>query len=345
MNKARAIVVGAGLLLTAASPAQAAEVGPPTLNYGYGLSQAAPATGSSTNFLLTVNTAQVALPHEIKIILPSDYYEQPNKRYPVLYFLHGADNHPSAIDFPALNDASEMITVIPDGGKRGWYSNWRDQNTAAGPQNWENFHINQVIPFIDSNLRTIATKKARAVAGISMGGFGALHYAQLHPDLFDQVGTLSGDNDLSAASMDLRFTAVATLTNGVGAFCTSGVCNWGPTVSSDALFGSPYPVFNVDWMWNAANPTNPANIEKLRGKSVSIYVGNGRGDVTALEFWLEAASQRLSNALNAKNIPHHFVNYGDGTGWGACQGQHDTTCWAQDLVDLVPRLQQGFTTP
>ncbi|WP_425506606.1 alpha/beta hydrolase-fold protein [Streptomyces rectiverticillatus] len=64
---------------------------------------------------------------------------------------------------------------LPDGGRRGWYANWLDQKTAAGAQNWENFHINQVIPFIDANLRTVAARQGRAVGGLSMGGFGALH--------------------------------------------------------------------------------------------------------------------------------------------------------------------------
>jgi hypothetical protein len=57
----------------------------------------------------------------------------------------------------------------------GWYCN--PVNSFVGPRNWETFHIAQLLPWIDANFRTFAEYNGRAVAGFSMGGFGALRYA------------------------------------------------------------------------------------------------------------------------------------------------------------------------
>ncbi|MFI1205019.1 alpha/beta hydrolase [Streptomyces sp. NPDC020883] len=325
---------------------------PPPLADGFGLTQVGTATGTATNFVITVTTGQVAGAHHIKIILPGDYNANPTKRYPVLYFLHGSPDDPVNQTYPALTTSKSMITVIPDGGHRGWYANWRDQNTALGPQNWENFHLDQVIPFIDANLRTIATKKGRAIAGISMGGFGALHYAQDRPELFSQTASLSGDIDLSADSMDLRLAAVATVTDALGAICASAsgpdACDsahdpYKPGVDSDALFGSLYPVFNADRMWNAVDPST--HMGKLADVGVSIYVGNGGGNPTDLEFWVEGASKHVKDHMDALRMPYYYVDYGNGSTWGThCNGGHNGYCWQQDLVDYIPRLEKAFAS-
>ncbi|GAB7188851.1 S-formylglutathione hydrolase FrmB [Kitasatospora sp. Ki12] len=354
--------LAAGLLLLAApaaaavpAPAPAATArnaepapGPPPLADGFGLTQVGTATGTATNFVITVTTPKVAGQHTIRILLPADYAQQPDKRYPVLYFLHGASDNPSdpALAYPALTAAQSMITVIPDGGLRGWYTDWLDQGTAAGAQNWETFHLTQVLPFVDANLRTRTDRAHRAVGGLSMGGFGALHYAQDRPDLFGQVLTMSGANDLSADQMVLRGAIVAMLTNAGTVLCGPSdgrPCgfDYGPTVSSDALFGTPYPVFNADWRWNAADPVSRA--AALAHTGIAVYTGNGKGNPADMEFWAEGTAKRLKDRLDALQLPYHYVDYGDGTGWGAdCQGGHTAGCWAQDLVDYVPRLEAAF---
>jgi S-formylglutathione hydrolase FrmB len=379
------VVVAAATLLAAPTAARAETLGPPALQNGFGLTQVTqndpsltgpgiPAA-TATDFTITVTTPDVAddpgtVGHHIRIILPADYYSSPAKRYPVLYLLHGSPGDPcdyfNSTSFPqfnALKSTLGMITVIPDGGARGWYANWRDQSTAAGAQRWEDFEVQQVIPFIDANLRTLADRQHRAVAGISMGGFGALHLAQLHPDLFGQVASMSGDNDLSGNEMVLREVVIASLIDAQGALpvLSSGVlpgaglwsaCRpvsdpYQPAVSSDALFGSPYP-FSLtppynDSLWNAADPTQHASA--FAGMSVSLYTGNGDMNGSTKdyrEWWLESSSQHLDAALvNAGQQPY-FVDYGTGAGWGRCDGGHDSLCWDQDLADLLPRVQRQF---
>ena len=355
--------------------------GPPVLADGYGLTQVSdPSLGSpgipaptATDFTISVTSAQVSndpgmVGHHIRISLPADYYSNPGKRYPVLYLLDGSPGDPcdyfGSAGFPqfnALKGASGMIVVMPDGGARGWYSNWRDQSTAAGAQNWENFEIQQVVPFVDANLRTLADRQHRAIAGISMGGFGALHLAQLHPDLFSQVATMSGDADLSRNEMVLREIIVASLIDAQGALpvvssgILPGVTYWSachavndpyqPAVSSDALFGSPYPLSTTppydDSLWAAADPTE--NAAAFAGMNVSIYTGNGNGPTGDYrEWWLESSSQHFAAALTAAGQQPYFKDYGGGAGWGHCDGGHDVSCWDPDLADLIPRLQQGF---
>ncbi|GHF58698.1 hypothetical protein GCM10010218_45020 [Streptomyces mashuensis] len=341
-------------LLTLAAPVTPAHAdpagAPPPLTDGFGLTQTGSVTGTATNFVVTVTTPEVSGEHRIRILLPRDYAADPNRRYPVFYFLHGASDDPGnpGVAYPALTATQSMITVIPDGGRRGWYTNWLDQKTAAGAQNWENFHIKQVVPFIDANLRTLTGRTARAVGGLSMGGFGALHYAQAHPDLFGQVASLSGANELSRNHAVMRGAVVATLTNAGAALCgPSGgadcALNFGPTVSSDAIFGTPYPFFDADWRWNAADPV--ANADKLARTGVALYAGNGGGNPADMEFWVESATRHVKERLDALGLPSHYVNYGNGTGWGtACKGGHTSGCWAQDLADYVPRLETAFAT-
>ncbi|WP_406115401.1 alpha/beta hydrolase [Kitasatospora purpeofusca] len=336
------------LLLPGVSSARAAAPAPPPMQDGFGLTRVGAVTGSATNFVLTVTTPQVAGEHTIRILLPDDYADRPDKRYPVLYFLHGASDNPAnpGLAYPALTAATSMITVVPDGGLRGWYTDWLDSGTAAGAQNWQTFHLAQVVPFVDANLRTLTDRKHRAVGGLSMGGFGALHYAQARPELFGQVLTMSGANDLSADEMVIRGAVVGTLTNAGTVLCApSGgqPCgfDFGPTVSSDAVFGTPYPVFGADWRWNAADPTGHAGL--LADTGIAVYTGNGNGNPAGMEFWAEGTATRFTDRLTALGIPHRYVNYGNGSGWGtACDGGHSYGCWAQDLVDYVPRLEAAF---
>ncbi|WSY48157.1 alpha/beta hydrolase-fold protein (plasmid) [Embleya sp. NBC_00888] len=320
-------------LSTTATPAADGDTGvPPTLRDGYGLTQMGSTTGTATDFVITVTTPQVTGNHHIKIILPSGYHDDPTRRYPVLYWLHGANADPVDQNYSALSKSDSMITVIPDGGTRGWYADWLDQNTVLGAQNWETFHIRQVIPFIDANLRTIATKQARAVAGLSMGGFGAFHYAQNHPQLFGQTASLSGDVDLSTRFMVLRLAVVASL---VG---------YKPAVDSDAAFGSPYPVLNADRRWNEIDPSR--HVDRFAGIGVSMYVGNGRGRPTEPEFWLEGAAENVAQNMKDLGLPYHFVDYGDGSNWGTgCDGSHNNkACREASLQDLVHRLEKAFAT-
>src|SRR5437868_1285602 len=166
-------------LTFAASPSGAA-ADAPYMASGNGITVSGWRWISPRTFEVDISTAKVAAvavngPHRVRITLPNDYFTSGATRYPALYLLHGGAGGNSAQwttgggDVEGITNNRPLITVMPDGGKVGWYTNWVDQ--SQGAQAWRDFHVDQLIPWIDANLRTIASKSGRAVAGLSMGGF------------------------------------------------------------------------------------------------------------------------------------------------------------------------------
>jgi len=122
------------------------------------------------------------------IYLPFDY-ETSQRYYPVVYLLHGyTDNDMGWLQFGEANMIADegianreippMILAMPDGGV-SWYINNFDNSVR-----YEDFFIEEFIPYIEANYRVRAERRYRGVAGLSMGGYGTLVYALRHPDMF-----------------------------------------------------------------------------------------------------------------------------------------------------------------
>ena len=122
------------------------------------------------------------------VYLPPDY-ESSQRRYPVVYLLHGyTDDETAWIQFGethliadraiAGREIPPMIIVMPDAGVT-WYI-----NDYQGNVRYEDFFIQEFIPFIDKTYRTRTKKEFRGVTGLSMGGYGTLIYTLKHPELF-----------------------------------------------------------------------------------------------------------------------------------------------------------------
>ena len=109
--------------------------------------------------------------------------------YPVYYLLHGLSDDYSAwqrrTSIERYVQTLPLIIVMPDGG-RGWYS-----NAHAGAK-YEDAMIQDCIGFVDRTFHTDARREARAIGGLSMGGYGALKLALQHPDLFVSANGHSG---------------------------------------------------------------------------------------------------------------------------------------------------------
>src|SRR5690606_17768332 len=101
------------------------------------------------------STPEIGWNPAINVLLPDGYHTS-GKRYPVLYLLHGGaqDFRWWHLEGDVYNATAwkDLIVVMPDGGAAGWYCN--PVASITGPRNWESFHINQVIPWIDANFRT-----------------------------------------------------------------------------------------------------------------------------------------------------------------------------------------------
>jgi S-formylglutathione hydrolase FrmB len=131
----------------------------------------------------------------VRVLLPTGYDPSRLERYPVLYLLHGsADDYRSWTDkgdAERLTAGLPLIVVMPNAGNGGFYSDWFNHG-AGGPPEWETYHVGQLIPWIDAHYRTVASRRGRATAGLSMGGFGAMTYPARHPGMFVAAASFSG---------------------------------------------------------------------------------------------------------------------------------------------------------
>lgn len=155
------------------------------------------------------NSPTLQMNRRITIYTPPGYIEG-DKKYPVLYLLHGMGGDEQAWEelgratqildnLIALGKSTPMILVMPNGNvsqnaapgysHQGYYtpqmylpSTMDGQMETAFPD---------IVNFVDKNYRTIKNKGGRAIAGLSMGGFHSLHISKQYPDMFDYVGLFS----------------------------------------------------------------------------------------------------------------------------------------------------------
>ncbi len=274
---------------------------------------------------------------DVRVLLPSHYDAALDHRYPVLYLFHGTSGRAS--DWVNFGRAAEttadlpLIVVMPDAGfdgdGGGWFANWFNGG-AGGPPMWETFHIEQLVPWIDDNLRTVATRSGRAVAGLSQGGFGSLSYAARHPDMFTSVAAFSGGCVIDG---DPEAIAIATA---IIQFTTTGLSG---VADPDAIFG---PRDTQELNWQSHDPGTL--VTNLRGMQIELWTGDGNpgpldpGPVDPAARSIEAitfgATQRFDRYLTGAGIPHGYHYYGPGT--------HTFGYWARDLEEYVGPLMRRF---
>ena len=201
------------------------------------------------------------------VYLPSDY--KSSKSYPVLYLLHGyGGDHKEwgRIDQNIIKDATlyQMIIVTPHGAN-SWYWDSPVQENSK----YETFVSKELVHYVDSAYQTIQTPQGRAIAGLSMGGHGALWLSINHPDVFGACGSMSGGVDIRP-------------------FPNS----W----SMKSLLGSYKENPEV---WNEHTVINQLN--KIEPNSLSIIIDCGTGD-----FFYEI-NKELHDKLIYLNIPHDFI--------------------------------------
>ncbi len=130
------------------------------------------------------------------IYLPPGYTADKERRYPVIYHLHGAGGNETRSIYSAsvLNEGilagklPEIIMVFPNGGRSTMYQDSGDGRFMA-----ETMMIKELIPHIDQTYRTIADRKARCIEGFSMGGRGSTNLAMKYPQMFGSLFNQSGN--------------------------------------------------------------------------------------------------------------------------------------------------------
>ncbi len=135
-----------------------------------------------------------------RLILPTNYKTLADKKFPVIYLLHGLTGHFSNwTDKTKIADYAsqyDFIIVMPEGDD-GWYSD----SVSVTNDKYESYIKDELISEIDKNFRTITERKGRFIAGLSMGGYGSVKFGLKSPEKFALVGSFSGA--LGAASIVL----------------------------------------------------------------------------------------------------------------------------------------------
>ncbi|MDT4938001.1 MAG: hypothetical protein QOG80_1672 [Pseudonocardiales bacterium] len=230
-----------------------------------------------------------------------------------------------------------MIVVLPDAGVDGnggsWFTNWMDQRTHLGASNWETFHLDQLVPWVDDNLRTVATRAGRAIAGLSQGGFGAFSYAARHPDMFAAAGSFSGAPDIASNAVALAGAATIIGATAIGL----------DGVEPDAMFGDPL-LNNINWQGH-----NPASlVTNLADTTLELWSGNGVPGAldtpsvaiisdALIEAFAHESSVFFVQAARAAHVAYTFDDYGSGT--------HSWPYWTRDLAQFLPMVMNVFNHP
>jgi S-formylglutathione hydrolase FrmB len=156
--------------------------------------------GSSAGEVDTADIYSNAMYKSFKaVVIKPRAYEDGSRHFPVVYLLHGwSGNYSNWIaKVPSLKDLAdklELIIVCPDGHYSSWYFN----SPVDSAMRYETYIGTEVPAWIDDHYRTIKSRKARAITGLSMGGHGALFISLRHPQSFAVCGSMSGGVDLSA---------------------------------------------------------------------------------------------------------------------------------------------------
>ncbi|HEY0080482.1 MAG TPA: alpha/beta hydrolase family protein [Pyrinomonadaceae bacterium] len=246
------------------------------------------------------------------VVVPPGYSERANRstRYPVLYLLHGlTGHHDDWLTRTKLSDFAaqyRMLIVTPE-GENGWYTDGASAPTAK----YESYIVEELIENVSGSYRTIERREGRAVAGLSMGGYGALKFGVKHPEKFVFAASMSGA--VGAAS----WTSEQDLPEG---FIRRSLVE---------TFGA------------ADSPTHRANdlfrlLRELPAERIAalpfLYLDCGTED----ELALLPANRALADILVARKIPHEYRQL---------PGRHNWQYWNSQVQDVLRLASRRLSPP
>ena len=239
-----------------------------------------------------------SLPYNVVLPVGYDQPDARTKRYPVLYLLHGLAGHydnwttkTRISDYAATHD---VIIVTPEGND-GWYTD--SQSSPA--EKYETYIIKELIPDVDTRFRTLAKREGRAIAGLSMGGYGALKFGVKYPDMFVFAGSMSGAPDVAGwTRAELK--------------------------SFEFIWRSLHPVFGDDGSATRMANDVPKLYRDLAAAQIAalpyIYLDCGTED------HLLAANRAFVDVLVAKKILHEYHQV---------PGAHSWTYWDTRVAEVL----------
>lgn len=244
-------------------------------------------TAAKTGFLEEkLKSKSMARDMPYRVILPAGYADAKgtSPRFAVVYLLHGLTGHYNnwidRTDLIQYASKHRFIVVTPE-GDNGWYSD----SVSTPTDKYESYIVKELIPEIDAKYRTLATRENRMIAGLSMGGYGALKFGLKYPEMFSLVGSFSGA--LGAASFSEK---------------TAG--NIGKSI--DAIFGAEDSESRrSNDIFRIIRELTP---EKLKALPF-IYQSCGTED-----FLIQNNREYLA-LLNEKKVPHEYREHPGGHTW------------------------------
>jgi enterochelin esterase-like enzyme len=260
---------------------------------------------------------------DVFVILPPSYTKEPNRRYPVVYFLHGfGDTAKVYVDYlkapeaaRAAFDASaqEMILVLPDGHTRLGGAMFSNSPTVG---DFETFVARDLVAYIDSHYRTLARRESRGLSGHSMGGYGTLRIGMKFPHVFSSLYAMSSCCLIprtipveQAKAMDGATLEQALKPEFAMRFNLAGAAAWSPAphkppffLDSGAKGDTLDPLVLAKWAANAPQVMLPQYLPALRSMSaISLDVGN--------KDHIIADSNAMHGELNRYVIVHDWEIY------------------------------------
>lgn len=264
---------------------------------------------------------------EVIVFLPPTYNRQKNRRYPVVYALHGYSigaeqwtreiHVPQTIEGAFAQGAQEMIVVLPD-SKTVHNGSMYSSSVTTG--DFENFIARDVVSWIDSHYRTIPERSSRGLAGHSMGGYGASRIGMKHADVFGALYVMSpccmSARAAGPVNPDIEKTLESVKTAadsqklpfGLRAQLASAAA-WSPNPKNPPLYldlpskdGKVNQEVIAKWAANAPLAFIDQYIGNLRRyKAIAIDVGDQDG--------LRAGAARLHEVLDSYGIANNFEIY------------------------------------
>ena len=282
-----------------------------------------PAAAGEVSTGLKFPSAALRSEMTFSLYLPDSYAKAPSERFPVLYFLHGyGANDREWIELGAIKTTLDrmiasgeippVIAVMPYSGK-SWYV---DSAALGGPGDYETAIAVDLVNYIDRTYRAISDRKARAIAGISMGGYGAARMAFFHPTSFAAVATLSGalhqTDNIPATEQPLL---LANLHNRA-------------QVKYHGAYGTPFDM----GVFVARNPfTRIAELSRTKSPPKILIM---TGDDDFLKFY--EGSCQLFVALRRAGLNAELR---------VDDGGHDWRLWGRQIPDVIRFLAGAIQTP
>jgi S-formylglutathione hydrolase FrmB len=270
---------------------------------------------------ITIRSQALGRPASFQLLTPRGFATTSSRRWPVLMLLHGADDDSSAwtreVSIVERCADLDALVLLPDGGRVGLYTDWERPDATGVTPRWEGFHLDELPDLLEARYRAGTT---RVVAGVSMGGYGAIAYAARRPGMFAAAASYSGLLHTTKRGMP-SFVAMMLLRE---------------HEHRHAVWGSPR---RSRARWLASDPYHLA--ERLRGTALHLACADGKpvaGDgaprgAGLLERAVAPTTESLSARLAELGIPATVSRE---------RGAHDWPMLRREIDRSWPFLLEGL---